>query len=425
MKKFIFLAASALALASCSSDELLSDTPGNNPSSAQTAISFGGTTGKISRAGDITGAAAAEALYNNFIVFGTKTKADETITIYNYYNVNWKNSEGTEGAWVYAGETKSSLNDSEGNQSLKYWDYSATGYDFVAFSLAGKKIGDGNDGISITKINKHSNPTYALTGKVSDLQSCYIADRITRTSDYNSPVQFTFHSTGTKVSVGIYETILGYSIKSIKFYESSNATEPINTPVLYANSDQILENTAKGTLTVSFDANNKAKAEFTEETSSTTTKSSTIKFFSFNLDADKEDHETNENADKYLSRLSTSPTSSSTEGVLPCTITGGLNMKVDYTLIATDGSGEEIEVKGATVNVPETYTDWKNNFHYTYKFKISENTNGSTGDGSPAGLYPIRFDAVVSENQSNSQTTVTEFNKNDGSSTEGNTTEGN
>lgn len=423
MKKYIFLAASALVLASCSSDDFLGENPGNNPSYAQTAISFGGTTGKISRANK-ENSEAAEALGNNFIVFGTKTKDNQTITIYNYYNVNWKKSEGANGgAWVYAGETKSSLNDSEGKQSLKYWDYSATSYDFVAFSLAGKNIGNGDDDISITKITDHSNPTYTLTGKVSDLQSCYIADRIALPNGYNSPVKFTFHSTGTKVSVGVYETIPGYSIKSIKFYESSTSKVSSDTPVLYANSNQILENTAKGTLTVSFD-NNKANAVLKEETPSTETKSSTIKFSSFKLDTEKEDHETKEDADRYLSRLSTSPTSSSTEGVLPCTIKGGLNMKVDYTLIATDGSGEEIEVKGATVNVPETYTVWKNNFHYTYKFKISENTNGSTGDDSHKGLYPIVFDAVVSENQSNSQTTETEINKDGGSTTKDITNEG-
>lgn len=71
MKKYIFLAVSALTLASCSSDDFLGDTPGNNPSYAQKAISFGGTTGKISRA-ELNGADAAEKLHKSFIVYGTK-----------------------------------------------------------------------------------------------------------------------------------------------------------------------------------------------------------------------------------------------------------------------------------------------------------------------------------------------------------------
>lgn len=423
MKKYIFLAVSALTLAGCSSDDFLGDTPGNNPSYAQTAISFGGTTGKISRATTQEGAAAANTLGNNFIVFGTKTKDGQTHAIYNYYNVNWNTKEG---AWVYAGEDKSPLNDLGGNQSLKYWDYSATSYDFVAFSLAGKSIdkGDGNGEIKITKITNSSNPTYTLTGKVSDLLSCYIADRISMTSGYGSPVKFTFHSTGTKVSVGIYEEIPGYSIKNIKFYESGTSETPSEKLVLYANDNLILASAARGSLTVSFDGNNKANTALSEETSSTSTKSSTIKF-TFNLDTEKQDHETEETTEKYLSRTSTNPTPSSTEGVLPCTITGGLNMKVDYTLIATDGSGEEIKVKGATVNIPEKYTDWKGNFHYYYKFKITENTNGSTGgENDPKGLYPITFAAMVTENVTGSQKTETIFNDGTGDTTlEGGTTE--
>lgn len=419
MKKYIFLAVSALTLASCQTDDFLGDTPGNNPSYAQKAISFGGTTGKISRA-ELNGADAAGKLSNNFIVFGTKTKDGQIKTIYNYYNVNWKSPEGTsEGAWVYEGQEKTSLNDFGGDQSLKYWDYSATGYDFIAFSLAGKSIdkGDGNGEIKITKITDSSNPTYTLTGNVSDLQSCYIADRISMTSGYGSPVKFTFHSTGTKVSVGIYEDIPGYSIKDIKFYESSTSETPSEKLVLYANDNLILASAAKGSLTISFDENNKAKAALSEEPSSTSTKSSTIKF-TFNLDTEKQDHETEETTNKYLSRTGTNPTPSSTEGVLPCKITGGLNMKVDYTLIATDGSGEEIKVKGATVKIPEDFTDWKGNFHYYYKFKITEKTNGSTGTTGPAGLYPITFAAMVTENITGSQTTETEFT----TTPEGNTT---
>lgn len=70
----------------------------------------------------------------------------------------------------------------------------------------------------------------------------------------------------------------------------------------------------------------------------------------------------------------------------------------DYTLTADDHHGETIEVKGATVAIPAAYSKWEANTRYTYLFKISDNTNGTTGTpGStdPAGLYPITFDAVV------------------------------
>ena len=48
MKKYLFFAASALALASCSSDDFLGENPGN-VQNATTAINFGGEAGKITR----------------------------------------------------------------------------------------------------------------------------------------------------------------------------------------------------------------------------------------------------------------------------------------------------------------------------------------------------------------------------------------
>ena len=88
-------------------------------------------------------------------------------------------------------------------------------------------------------------------------------------------------------------------------------------------------------------------------------------------------------------------------------------IKCDYTLKSTDGSNEEIHVKGATAAIPAAYSKWDVNTRYTYLFKISENTNGTTGDpndpNDPAGLYPITFDAVVAEMTDKTEGTTTTF----------------
>lgn len=49
MNKFFIAAASALALASCSSDDFLGEIQGNEQNGATSAINFGGDTGKITR----------------------------------------------------------------------------------------------------------------------------------------------------------------------------------------------------------------------------------------------------------------------------------------------------------------------------------------------------------------------------------------
>lgn len=415
MKKYIFLAVSALTLASCQTDDFLGDTPGNNPSYAQKAISFGGTTGKISRA---TGAAAADALSNNFIVFGTKTVGDKTSVVYNYYNVNWKTSEGTnEGAWVYEGEEKSLLNNFEGNQSLKYWDYAATKYDFVAFSLTGNTMGDG--GIKVEKVADQNYPTYTLKGKVLALRSCYIADPVSGSpNNFQDKVQFTFRSPGTKVSVGIYETIPGYSIQNITFYKADETTTS-DQPVLYASSTSFPSSEGTGTLTLIFD-----KTPTTQQlvADNTETETKNLEFDNFTC-----------GQDKYLSTDRNNPTRTGSITVSPINITDGLNMKIDYTLISDDGSGETITVTGATVKVSPKYTNLQSNYHYTYIFKITDKTNGSTGGaGGTTGLNPIVFDAVITEDFKGTQTTETIFKEDGtgdttlkGGTTEGNTNEGN
>lgn len=399
MKKYIFLAVSALTLASCSSDDFLGDTPGNNPSYAQTSISFGGTTGKISRA-ELNGADAAEKLHNNFIVYGTKKVSDtETQTVFNKYKVTYNTTD----KWTYA-KTQ--------GQSLKYWDYAAIQYDFVAFSLAGNE----ND-ISVEKVENQENPTFTLTGKVSALKSCYIADpvSVTEKDKFGKDVKFTFRSTGTKVSVGIFETIPGYNIKEIKFYKADDTeTETSNQPVLYASSACFAssEETGTGTMKLTFNKTS-VTTKLTVDNPTTGTETKYLEFTGFSV-----------GPDNPLGTDRNSATKSGAIYVSPTNIEDGLTMKVDYTLISADNSGETINVKGATVKVPKDYTNWEENHHYTYIFKITDSTNGSTG-GNITGLKPIVFDAIVSEESGGTHTTVTEFNDGTGSTTEENTNGGN
>lgn len=85
-------------------------------------------------------------------------------------------------------------------------------------------------------------------------------------------------------------------------------------------------------------------------------------------------------------------------------------IKCDYQLTADDGSGETINVTGATAAIPAAFSKWEANTRYTYLFKISDNTNGTTGDPTnpddPAGLFPITFDAVVKDVEQGTTTTV-------------------
>lgn len=428
MKRTLFCTAiAAVALTSCSSDDFLGEVPGNNPSAVTAKeISFSGEAGKMSRA-QTSGADAAKALNNKFVVFGTKTSTNTATTVYDHYNVEYQNS-----GWEYKGLAFNSLNEKsatagETKQSLKYWDYSASQYDFVAFSFGNATQGTGDNNVTASRVNS-TDYTYNLTGKIDDLVKCYIADRVTvERSGFNNKVSFTFHPLGTKVNIGLYEVIEGYSVKDVKFYCSADDTNPTATPTLFASSATIPTGTEKEVIKVSFDGNKKVKTDWEAATSTAsparplvtrgddapaaTNKSTTITFDNLSK-VGAEGLEGGQ--DDYIGRTKdagsiSKPTNS--KAILPCGNVGELTLKVDYTLVATDGSGETIKVTGATAKVANTYTDWTANKSFTYIFKISQNTNGSTGGtGTTSGLYPIEFDSVIATEGTGGNTEDIELN---------------
>lgn len=125
MKKYLFFAASALALASCSSDDFLGENPGN-VQNASNAINFSGDAGKITRATSNEGDDYVK-LDKQFKVYGVKT-TDGTMfhNVFVDYSVWYDENLTTSNTnkWEYVGN----------NQTIKYWDYSASEYRFVAGS---------------------------------------------------------------------------------------------------------------------------------------------------------------------------------------------------------------------------------------------------------------------------------------------------
>lgn len=436
MKKYIFLAASALTLASCTSDDFLGDTQGNVQSNTS-AINFDGGTGKITRTTQ-AGPDAAKTLGNSYIVFGYKTAQDKsTTTVFDHYTINWNNQAGkTESntcGWEYVGQKANSLSKLPGDkdQTIKYWDYSASQYDFVAFSFGEAIQGEEDGKVKATAVTTTPKLSYTLTGAVNDLAKCFIADRITAKSTddkkknnllvaYKDNVQFNFRSLSTKVTMGIYETVPGYSVKDVVFYSDKDTklNGENNKPTLYAAKATIPS--GKGTITVTFPETDNTKTDYNKahvnfEVASGETNSSSITFRDLSTDT----RESNETGTAYIGRditkISTPKKDDGTTKdynvVIPAEV-GDLTLKVDYTLESIDGSGETIKVTGATAVVPEKYTNWEPNFAYTYIFKISDKTNGSTGGSTdPAGLYPITFDAIVTETETGKQETITTVDK--------------
>lgn len=449
MKKYFIFAASALALAGCSSDDYLGSNPGNE-NGENTAINFAGATGKTTRAAkDHVGPEAANLLGKNFIVAGFKgEKSAENVAktkVFDHYTVKYgQNTAGTTddntSDWHYVGEDpQNGLATISGKQTIKYWDYSTGQYDFIAFSTGsisgeniktGDAIASGDTQVKVTAVNADNAKTaaYTIQGTTGALSKCYIADLVTAYNpketgkpEYQDEITLTFRNLTAKARVAFYETIPGYSVKNVQFYTdgNSNKTKVLNetTATLFTTGDNA-ENKfyGGGTATVFFptvgtsklsDSDyNKAHVSVVGENPSTTLQFAGLTYTT-------SDDNRLEGSD-YLSHQKSDPTyagespEAAYKTVLPNEQGTTLTLRVNYTLVSNDGSGEEINVYGAKAIIPAIYAKWKSNYAYTYIFKISNNTNGSTAvDGNTEGLYPITFDAVVADSEEGNQTTVT------------------
>jgi hypothetical protein len=464
MKKFYYIFAAGLFMASCANEEIVTQEP---ITPTESAIVFGSVRKGMTRA-DATGADAATLLGNKFVVSGYKgnqtafstTDPKSNIVFDNYlveYKENTANTtESNSTNWEYVGVANTPIKHATDNgitsQQIKYWDYSKPQYDFIAWSTGSKTaIYEGTPAAgkvlvsAITPDKATGTGTdkvaYTFTGTADDLSACYIADLVTvKKAKYgDNPVEFKFRQLGTKVRIAIYETVPGYSVKDVKFYTKdgvldADATDPtkpadgqiVNNATIFSTDADIY---TEGTYTVSFptvdtpssDDNNQAHVTFAPKTGVAQT--TIVDWGGLNYTIAEEGEKTTGNV--FLGRSSSTasyagdPATNYYVIYMPNETGTNLNLRVDYTLESIDGSGEEIFVKNSKTQVPGIYTTWKPGFAYTYLFKISDKTNGRTGvydptqaddatvNSDPAGLYPITFDAVVVNAEDNDATQET------------------
>ena len=462
--KHLFFVGALTLLASCSDDSYIGNNDPESGAENGAAIVFNSGTNGTTRAGELTGATAAEKLGGMFVVEGTKgseqTNSPSTNVVFDNYLVGYEaNTAGTKESnthnWEYVGlqsgiasrmtgETWNALHNGSTDaksQTIKFWDYSTAQYDFIAWSTGTCEAitGDAESGkVKVTRIKTGttlSTDGFKMTAvNANDLQQCYYTDINTvEKANYGQPVTLSFKNMAAKVRLALYETVPGYSVKDVKFYqaEASEPTSPddlnsdisSNGATLFTTGSDVLPQSGTVTViyptigTTSKDASPRPvdynKASVSVSAGSTTDSKQT--FGNLSKFVGKEANETETTT--YLGRNISQATFAGDAdkdyytAVFPNTDGKTLTLRVNYTLVSTDGSAEEIKVYGAKAVVPSTYTVWQPNYAYTYVFKISDNTNGytSTSSSDPKGLFPITFDAVVTSftDVNAEQTTVT------------------
>lgn len=423
MNKYFLYAASVLALASCSSDDFLGENSGNGQN-ASSAINFSGDAGKITRATSNTGD-YVKMLDGQFKIYGVK-KMSETqfVTVFKDYSV-WNAAANTTtsntNGWEYVG-AKGATNLGTGNisldkdQTIKFWDYSASEYRFVAgspisaFTYNVPVIDESKEikSATITGLAGHINANE--TGQAITTNPVYIAEPIVvKKADYQKPVQFSFKRQQAMVRVGLYETIPGYSITEINFYQAGGSKANGNNIILTSGTKDYFVggNNISGTIT--YDWTNENPSYTYEYSEAGLIKSQN--WYAGKFEPHNALATVSTAAVAYLYGKDNDMSTNGYFTVIPtpsATTAAPILIKCDYTLTSDDDSGETIKVTGATAAIPAAYSKWDVNTRYTYLFKISQNTNGYTGDDpDKAGLYPITFDALVKESTDAMQGTVT------------------
>lgn len=422
MKKssIMMLALSGTMLVGCTQSEYIGEAPQQNGK-----IVFSGASGKMTRATSNTGS-VADKLDGQIKFYGVKNTNDTYSTVFNNYvlwfDKNNKTTSNPDGDWEYVGSKQSY--GTEGTtgevnyQVIKYWDYSAKEYNFVAgspvkefkYNVEDNKIVSA----TVTGIAGHLNSNNSTAISTNPI---YIADPVKVVkgqTGFGEEVLFNFTRQQSFVRVGVFETIPGYRISAINFYKvgtdgkwNASAETDKNIILTASTNPKYFTGATNATATITYDWTTPSY-KFAYEDAGLTTANN---WYGGALDSVTSKSYTDATIAELYGKDGDMATSTGYFTVIPTatdTTAVPLLVKCDYTLTALDGA-ETIKVTGATAAIPAAYAKWAQNTSYTYIFKISDNTNGTTGGSTdPEGLFPITFDAAVVEvADGTAQSTVT------------------
>ena len=425
MRKLLLITACSALIASCTNDTELNG--GNNSESKQNTIGF-----EVLHRNSITTKAGKSNLQDaghyNFGVFAYKNiSGSSSQQVMNNYLVGYKGinvgynltdanqTTLSSSNWAYEklGSSEYTYDGTDGyykkdetfymsnnaNQYLKYWDKSSESVDFYAyapyingnqtatFATDTKKMTIGNDGIKdgYDDRSKHE---------------FMYANTTVAKANYDKKVQLAFKRISAKMQIKFYEDIAGYQVQILNLKEDNTsgvcaapAIAPTGEGTTYTYGT--LYHSAGATIDFS-SANPSLSLTGNTKFSRESTNGECLRF---NVPT----------ANPIATEKTQASASSTTYYLIPINQDNtGLTFHVTYKLTAED-TQETIIVRNATVHVPYSACNWTSNNSYTYIFKITKNSTGTTesnptidpSDPNPStdkALYPIIFDECTIEN---------------------------
>lgn len=443
MKKTVFLALATVALASCSSDELISNSSADEAGS-KAPIAFSVEKQNITRAEQ----SLESTKHYNFGVWAYKVKGDNNQLVMGNYLVGYSDDNGLgyahDGATTWIGEagtlddhkspwfyeklgtkeyentdeskgyvkTASDFMSANNNQYLRYWDLAFDNTNFYAYApyrSAGVTFDYTTKKITVDQA--------AQTAAYDDptLHEFMYAGATAKNADLKD-VTLKFKHLGAQVNLRFYEDVRGYKVQIIDVTTSGTgiqATPAIKSGDTYTKADYY---TSCGA-TIDFNTITTPSASVNHDGATKTQKN--LKFVIPGKDNHLTDFKSKRGVDYSIipEKVSTGTQTFAESPTVyypvaqPESSEVGFTFHVSYKLIAED-NGEEITVKNARVYVPaksgsDFIAAWQPNTKYTYTFKITENSTGSTDPTNPnidepdvpanPTVYPIVFDGATIE----------------------------
>ena len=443
MKKSLILAVAAIAMASCSSDELVS-----KPTTGETPIAF-----SVEKANITRGAQNLEATgHYNFGVWAFKYKDGLTTQkvmdnyLVGYSNGNnlgydktnsttWASSAGSEtdhtSPWFYeylgtdeykyngdAGfykNTDANYMSAKKNQYLRYWDlkYATTNfYAYAPYKASGVTFDESTKKITVDHTAQKAGYNDASLDE-------FMYAGATATNADKKDVTLKFKHLGAQVNLRFYEDVRGYKVELIDVttdgtgIQATPATKSGTTTYTYTKADYYTECGATidfNTVTTPTATVNHTDAVTTQENLKFTIPGTSDGLTTYNAVGGKSYNIIPEKSGDTQTSFASSPTTYYPVAQGDSKV--GFTFHVSYKLIAED-NGEEITVNDARVYVPAKddsgnyIAAWQPNTKYTYTFKITKDSTGSTDTNTPniedptvpstPQVYPIVFDGATIE----------------------------
>lgn len=442
MKKLAFLAVAAVALASCSSDDLVDRSAAENEAPIAFSVEKKNMTRAAQNLEDLGHYNFGVWAYKYGTGLSTQLVMDKYLVGYSdgagkgYSNANvttWASTIGTEkdhtSPWFYEylgtaeylnedvtkGYTKdkTAYMSANANQYLRYWDLKYTNTNFYAYApyrATGVSFDEGTKKITV------ANTAQVAGYDDPSLQEFMYAGAQSTNADLKD-VKLNFKHLGAQVNLRFYEDVRGYRVEIINVTDANSgiqATPATTNGTTYTKADYYT--TCGATIDFTTVSNPTASVDHTSATKT----QDNLKFL---IPAGTENGLTS-----FTSKLSTNynvipeavTTGTQTYAVSPTVYYPvaqpensevGFTFHVSYKLIAED-NGEEITVHNARVYVPakngsEFIAAWQPNTKYTYTFKITKDSKGTTNPDDttiditnpdvPATptVYPIVFDGAT------------------------------